>query len=32
MFPEGDGTKPQEQDESRPEQRAFVRATPGVHW
>ena len=29
MFPEGDGVKPKE--ESR-EQRAFVRATPGVHW
>jgi short-subunit dehydrogenase len=30
LFPEGDGAKPRE--EPTPEQRAFVRATPGVHW
>ena len=30
LFPEGDGAKPKE--ESTAEQRAFVRATPGVHW
>jgi short-subunit dehydrogenase len=37
MFPEGDGDKPKpdgegEDKEPTPEQRAFVRATPGVHW
>ena len=32
MFPEGDGTKAKEEDGPTPEQRAFVRATPGVHW
>jgi short-subunit dehydrogenase len=32
MFPEGDGTKAKEEDRPTPEQRAFVRATPGVHW
>jgi NAD(P)-dependent dehydrogenase (short-subunit alcohol dehydrogenase family) len=34
MFPEGDGTKAKAKDEDgpTPEQRAFVRATPGVHW
>jgi short-subunit dehydrogenase len=34
LFPESDG-KPAVKDESKeptPEQRAFVRATPGVHW
>jgi short-subunit dehydrogenase len=31
IFPEGDG-KPTEEKEATPEQRAFVRATPGVHW
>ena len=30
LFPEGDGKAPQR--EPTPEQRAFVRATPGVHW
>jgi len=30
LFPEGDGKAPQK--EPSPEQRAFVRATPGVHW
>jgi short-subunit dehydrogenase len=32
LFPEGDGGKPRKEDEPTPEQRAFVRATPGVHW
>ncbi len=37
MFPEGDGETPKpdgkgEDKEPTPEQRAFVRATPGVHW
>jgi short-subunit dehydrogenase len=37
MFPEGDGEKSKpdgkaEEKEPTPEQRAFVRATPGVHW
>src|SRR5579884_530401 len=32
LFPEGDGAKPKEEEEPTPEQRAFVRATPGVHW
>jgi short-subunit dehydrogenase len=35
MFPEGDGKpdgKPAEEKEPSAEQRAFVRATPGVHW
>jgi short-subunit dehydrogenase len=32
MFPEGDGTKAKEDEEPTPEQRAFVRATQGVHW
>jgi short-subunit dehydrogenase len=32
MFPEGDGTKGKEEEGPTPEQRAFVRATPGVHW
>jgi short-subunit dehydrogenase len=31
MFPEGDGGKPKTE-EPTPEQRAFVRATRGVHW
>ena len=31
MFPEGDGAKPPPQEDT-PEQRAFVRATRGVHW
>ncbi len=31
LFPEGDGAKPRK-DEDTPEQRAFVRATRGVHW
>jgi short-subunit dehydrogenase len=31
LFPEGDGGKPK-QPEPTPEQRAFVRATRGVHW
>jgi short-subunit dehydrogenase len=31
LFPEGDGGKAKEQ-EPTPEQRAFVRATRGVHW
>jgi short-subunit dehydrogenase len=31
MFPEGDGGKPAPSEET-PEQRAFVRATRGVHW
>jgi short-subunit dehydrogenase len=30
LFPEGDGKAPEK--EPTPEQRAFVRATPGVHW
>ena len=30
LFPESDGAHPVE--EPTPEQRAFVRATPGVHW
>jgi short-subunit dehydrogenase len=35
LFPESDGKpdgKPAEQEEPTPEQRAFVRATRGVHW
>jgi short-subunit dehydrogenase len=36
MFPEGDGEKPKPEEgkerEPTPEQRAFVRATQGVHW
>jgi short-subunit dehydrogenase len=35
MFPEGDGKpdgQPTEEQQPSPEQRAFVRATPGVHW
>jgi short-subunit dehydrogenase len=33
MFPEGDGAKAKDKDEEpTPEQRAFVRATQGVHW
>ena len=32
MFPEGDGTKPKDEEVPTPEQRAFVRATQGVHW
>ena len=32
LFPEGDGAKPKTEEEATPEQRAFVRATPGVHW
>ena len=32
LFPEGDGAKRKKEDEATPEQRAFVRATPGVHW
>src|SRR5690349_11220908 len=32
MFPEGDGAKPKADREPSPEQRAFVRATRGVHW
>jgi hypothetical protein len=32
MFPEGDGAKGKEEDRQSPEQRAFVRATQGVHW
>jgi short-subunit dehydrogenase len=32
MFPEGDGTKAKDEDGPTPEQRAFVRATQGVHW
>ena len=31
MFPEGEGSRPK-QEEPTPEQRAFVRATRGVHW
>jgi short-subunit dehydrogenase len=31
LFPEGDGKKPQIE-EPTPEQRAFARATRGVHW
>jgi short-subunit dehydrogenase len=31
LFPEGDGNKPADQ-EPTPEERAFVRATRGVHW
>jgi short-subunit dehydrogenase len=31
LFPESDG-KPSGEKEPTPEQRAFVRATPGVHW
>jgi short-subunit dehydrogenase len=31
MFPEGDGGKPKAEEPS-PEERAFVRATRGVHW
>jgi short-subunit dehydrogenase len=30
LFPEGDGKAPEK--EPTPEQKAFVRATPGVHW
>ncbi len=36
MFPEGDGAKDKDRDKDEEgptaEQRAFVRATPGVHW
>jgi len=33
MFPEGDGTKAKDEDgQPTAEQRAFVRATQGVHW
>jgi short-subunit dehydrogenase len=32
MFPEGDGGKSKTKDEPSPEERAFVRATRGVHW
>ncbi len=36
LFPEGDGAKGDgakpKKEEPTPEQRAFVRATPGVHW
>jgi short-subunit dehydrogenase len=31
LFPEGDGKKPSDK-EPTPEERAFVRATRGVHW
>jgi short-subunit dehydrogenase len=31
LFPEGDGGRPR-REEDTPEQRAFVRATRGVHW
>ncbi len=31
LFPEGDGAK-QKPEEPTPEQRAFIRATRGVHW
>ena len=31
LFPEGDGARPEKQEDT-PEQRAFVRATRGVHW
>jgi short-subunit dehydrogenase len=31
LFPEGDGTRGK-REESTPEQRAFARATRGVHW
>jgi short-subunit dehydrogenase len=31
LFPEGDGAKPP-REEGTAEERAFVRATPGVHW
>jgi hypothetical protein len=31
MFPEGDGAKAKKEEQT-PEQRAFVRATRGVHW
>jgi short-subunit dehydrogenase len=32
LFPEGDGDKQRQVEESTPEQRAFARATRGVHW
>jgi hypothetical protein len=36
LFPEGDGAKSDgakpKKEEPTPEQRAFMRATPGVHW
>jgi len=32
LFPEGDGSKKKEIEEPTPEQRAFARATRGVHW
>jgi NAD(P)-dependent dehydrogenase (short-subunit alcohol dehydrogenase family) len=32
LFPEGDGKKPSENKDPTPEERAFVRATRGVHW
>jgi short-subunit dehydrogenase len=32
LFPEGDGAKKAEVEEVTPEQRAFARATRGVHW
>jgi short-subunit dehydrogenase len=32
LFPEGDGGKKKEIEEPTPEQRAFARATRGVHW
>jgi short-subunit dehydrogenase len=32
LFPEGDGAKKAQPEEVTPEQRAFARATRGVHW
>jgi short-subunit dehydrogenase len=32
LFPEGDGAKKAQPEEPTPEQRAFARATRGVHW
>ena len=32
LFPEGDGAKKAEVEEVTTEQRAFARATRGVHW
>jgi short-subunit dehydrogenase len=32
LFPEGSGDKKEEREEQTPEQRAFLRATRGVHW
>jgi short-subunit dehydrogenase len=32
LFPEGDGDKKKQIEEPTPEQRAFARATRGVHW